>query len=66
MFFFFLIFYLFEREKENAGEREHTQGEEEADSLLSRKPNVKLDPRTRDHDLSQKQMVNRLSHPDVS
>ena len=41
--FFFLRFYLFEREREN----EQGQGtEKEADSLLSRKPNVGLDPRT--------------------
>ena len=49
-------------------EREHEQGqgaegEGEANSLLSGEPNVGLHPRTPDHDLSRRQMLNRLSHP---
>ena len=55
--FFLSFIYLFEREGE------HEQGVEleaegEADSLLSREPDVGLDLRTRDHDLSQRQMLN--------
>ena len=34
------------------------EGEGEADSLLSRKPNMGLDPGPWDHDLSQRQMPN--------
>ena len=52
-FLFFKRFYLFEREREERErEREREQstagggGEGEADSLLSREPDVGLDPRT--------------------
>ena len=42
--------------------REGTQaggvGEEEAGFSLSREPDLGLDPRTWDHDLSQRQMLN--------
>ena len=37
------------------------EGEGEADSPLSREP--KAGSGSRDHDLSQKQMLNRLNHP---
>ena len=37
-------------------------GEGEADSPLSREPNGSLIPGPRDHDLSQRQMLNQLSH----
>ena len=45
------IIYLFEREKEKEKERKRkaegvAEGEEEAGFLLSRKPDVGLDPRT--------------------
>jgi len=42
-----------------------TEGEGEAASLLSREPNVGLHPRPRDHDLSQRQDLNWLSHPGI-
>jgi len=38
--------YLFEREKEGERERAQEQGEEKADSPLSREPAVQLNPRT--------------------
>ena len=40
------------------------EGEGEADSLLSREPDVGLHPRPRpwDHDLNRRQTPNRLSH----
>ena len=40
---------------------QQAEGEGETDSPLSREPYVGLNPRT--HDLSQRQMLNRLSHP---
>ena len=39
------------------------QGEGEADSPLSREPDVEHDPGIRDHDLSRRQMLNGVSHP---
>ena len=45
----------------------HTQGEQQAEregeagSLLSKEPDVGFYPRIWDHDLSQRQMLNRLS-----
>ena len=53
-FFFFLRFYLFEREREHVNERKSTQaqteggaeGEGEAASPLGREPDIGLDPRT--------------------
>ena len=42
--FFFLRFYLFERESTSRVEGEELEGQ--ADSLLSREPNTGLDPRT--------------------
>ena len=61
MCFIFYIFFkiLFISESE----RELKEGEGEADSSLSREPDTELDPRTRDRDLSQRQTLNRLSHP---
>ena len=48
-------------------QREGAEAEGEADSLLSRKPNVGLHegsiPGPQDHDLRQRQMLNQLSHP---
>ena len=38
-------------------------GEGEAGFLLSREPDVGLDPRTPGSDLSQRQKLNGLSHP---
>ena len=37
--------------------------EREPDYLLSRKPYAELHPGLQDHDLSQRQTLNRLSHP---
>ena len=42
--FFFLRFYLFEREKAQAGWE--AEGEEETECLLGREPDAGLDPRT--------------------
>ena len=58
--------FIFLREREHmckweAGEG--AEGEGEADSLLSREPYLGLDPSSWDHDLRQRQMLNRLSHP---
>ena len=44
------------------------EGEGEGDSPLSRKPDMGLDPRmprSQDHDLSWRQILNPLSHPDA-
>ena len=44
---------------------EHKQGQQaegEASSPLSREPDVERDPRTLVHDLSRRQMLNRLNH----
>ena len=46
----------------------HEQGrqaeiEEEADASLNREPDEDSIPRPRDHDLSQRQTLNQLSHP---
>ena len=66
--FLFLFFqdltpYLRESEWAKGRERERAQvGEEEADSPLSREANVGLIPRPWDHDLSQRQILNRLSY----
>ena len=54
-FIFQNFIYLLTRESMSGG---GADGEEKADSLLSREPNVGLDPRPRDHDLSQRQMLN--------
>ena len=53
--FLFMELYLFERA---------AVGEGEAGSLLSREPNVELYLRTQGSDLSRRQMLNQLSHPD--
>ena len=37
---------------------ERDRGEREADSPLSKDPNVGLDPRSQDHDLNRRQMLN--------
>ena len=55
IYFFKDILYLFEKERER--EREHEQwgekeGEEEVDFLLSREPDVGINPATWDHELS--------------
>ena len=46
--YFFLRFYLFEKEREWAkeGAQAGEEAEEEADSLLNKEPDVGLDPRT--------------------
>ena len=57
--------YLFDKKRESEREKAHKQGkwqakeEEEAGSPQSREPNVG----TWDHELSQMQMLNGLSHP---
>ena len=56
--FFFLRFYLFIHERQR---EEEAKGE--AGSLLSWEPNVGLNPRNLDHDLSRRQMLHQLSHP---
>ena len=55
-------FYLFicEREHECGG---WTEGEGQADIPLSREPDVGLNPKIWDHDLSQRETLNQLSHP---
>lgn len=72
--FFFRIIYLFiclsrEREREREQELKHKQGERQAEgevgSSLSKERDVGLNPRSRDPDLSQRSMLNRLSHPGV-
>ena len=45
-FLFFLNIYLFERESAQAGGAAEREREREAGSLLNRKPDVGLDPRT--------------------
>ena len=56
-----LRFYLFEREHERGvGEVGGAEGEREADSPLSREPDVGLNPKTH-HYLSQRQTLNQLS-----
>ena len=40
-----------------------TEGEGKAGSQLSRVPDLGLDPRPWDPDLSQRQMLNEMSHP---
>ena len=67
-FFFFKIFvYSFERESTrestSRGGGWGAEGEGKAVSLLNMEPNVGLNPRTLDHDLSQRQTLNSLSHP---
>ena len=58
LLFFLDFIYLFESEREcTSGGR--GEGEAEADTLLSRDPKAGLNPRT----LSQRQMLNHLSHP---
>lgn len=42
---------------------QQTEGEGEVGSLLSREPDWVSIPGLWDHDLSQRQMLNRLSHP---
>ena len=58
------ILFIYLRDRAQAGEG--AEGEGKADSLLSRKPDVGLDPGPRDHDLSRKQLPNQLSHPGTS
>ena len=63
VFLRFLFFYLRQREKAQAGRE--AEGEGEADSVLSREPNAGSIPGPQDHDLSQRQTLNWLSHPDA-
>ena len=52
-----------ERERENMHARGRgAEGEEQADTPLSRESDTGLDPRILNHDLSRRQTVNRLSH----
>ena len=51
------------RERAQTGGWAEGEREGEADSPLSREPNVGLNPKTQDHDLSRRQTLNRLSHP---
>ena len=65
LIFFFLRFYLFDRERHSErGNTSRKVGEGEADSPLSREPNVgSLTPGLWHHDLSGRQRLKRLSHP---
>ena len=56
---FFRRFYLFDRTQ--AGGRVEREGE--AGSLLSWEPDMGLHPRTPDHEPSQRQTLNQVSHP---
>ena len=53
--FFVFCFFLTEREREHKQGEQHIEEEGGTGSLLSREPSVGLNPRTQDHDLSQKQ-----------
>ena len=59
-----VLIYLFDTERERERESTNrkkgrgTEGQGEAGSPLSKKPNVGLDPRPRDHALNQRQMLN--------
>lgn len=64
--FFKILFYFFEAEREHEQKRGRGKEEWEADSPLTREPDVWLDPSSWDHELSQRQMVNQLSHPGTS
>ena len=58
--------YLFDREREKKRARTSrgsSRGREEAGSSLSREFDVGLHPESWDHDPSQRQMLNQLSHP---
>ena len=59
-FFKSLFIYLIKREQEQGGGAE---GEGEADSLMSRDPDMGLDPGPWDRDLSCRQTCSQLSHP---
>ena len=63
--FFSKDFYLRERERENTNGEwgGGAEGEGEAASPLSKKPNMVLNPRPQNHDLSWRQMFRKLSHP---
>ena len=55
---FFKRFYLFNGEKEHQwGGGGGSEAKGEADSLLSREPDMGLSPRTLDHDLSSRQTL---------
>ena len=56
-----LFIYLRGKVREKAQARGRAEGE--ADSLLGREPHLELGPRTLDHDLSPRQILNQLSHP---
>ena len=60
--FFWKILFIYLSKRENTSEGGGAEGEGEADSPLSREPNVRLNPRTQDHDLRRRQMFNQLSH----
>ena len=55
--------YLFDREPANVHKQGEPQGEGEAGPPQSRESDAGLYPR--DHDLIRRQMLNRLSHPDI-
>ena len=59
-FSFFKILFIYLRERERAQAAVGAEGEGEADCLLS--PMWGSIPGPQDHDLSQRQMLNRLSH----
>ena len=65
--FFFLLVYLFIKDFIYLFEREDRikqREREEQAPLLSRKPHAGFEPRTQD--LSRRQVLNQLSHPDTS
>ena len=64
LLFFFKILFIWEREREKMHKRGGGAEEDrEADVLFSREPQGGSVPGPRDHDLSQRQKLNRLSHP---
>lgn len=52
-----------ESERERVNKQREWQADREAGSPLSKDPDVGLDPRPPDHDLSRRQMPNYLKHP---
>ena len=63
-FVFLNILFPFGREQERAQAGGGAEGEEGADSPLSREPDGDLIPEPQDHDPSPREMLNQLSHPD--
>lgn len=60
---FILSYFIDLFERESGRTSRGAAGRGEAGFVLSRGPNAGLDPRTVDHDLSRRQMLDRQSHP---